>query len=244
MIAFLTSSPVIPGTDDLNPANGFIDAIRACLPDPVRALFVASDPASPDKMDFFGGSMKHIFERSGFRFAAFRTLDDRNRAEAEALIAASDFIILAGGHVPTQNRFFREIGLREMLRGYPGVLMGISAGSMNAAETVYVQPEEPGEAVDPDFVRFAPGLGLTRAMILPHYQMVKDNVLDGLRLFEDITFGDSHGHCFTVMVDGTYLLVRQDGSQELRGEAYNVSDGVMVPLCREGECISLKEAVV
>jgi len=31
---------------------------------------------------------------------------------------------------------------------------------MNCADTVYAQPEEPGEAVDPDYQRFIPGLGL------------------------------------------------------------------------------------
>lgn len=30
---------------------------------------------------------------------------------------------------------------------------------MNCADTVYAQPEEPGEAVDPDYQRFIPGLG-------------------------------------------------------------------------------------
>ena len=239
MIAFLTSSPVIPGTNDLNPANGFIDEMRACLPNPARTLFVASSPADPEKTDFFADSMRFIFGRSGFRFEPFTVLDNRNRDQAEALIAASDFIILAGGHVPTQNRFFAEIDLREKLRGYRGVLMGVSAGSMNSAEIVYVQPEEPGEAVDPAFVKFTPGLGLTREMILPHYQMCRDSVLDGMRLFEDITYGDSRGHRFTVMVDGTYLLVREDGAQELRGEAYVIHDGVMEALCREGQTLRL-----
>ena len=68
--------------------------------------------------------------------------------------------------------------------------MGISAGHMNCAEIVYAQPEMPGEAVDPDYRRFIPGLGLTKYNILPHYQAVKDDYVDGMRLFEDITFRD------------------------------------------------------
>ena len=67
-----------------------------------------------------------------------------------------------------------------------------------------MQPEEPGES-DPEFVRFAPGLGLAYANICPHYQKVKDMILDGKRLFEDITYPDSDGNCFFALPDGSYV---------------------------------------
>ena len=86
------------------------------------------------------------------------------------LIWKSDLIILAGGHVPTQNAFFQDIGLRKLIKDYQGVVLGISAGTMNAADRVYIQPEEPGETV-PEFQRFGEGLGITRINVLPHYQM-------------------------------------------------------------------------
>ena len=57
---------------------------------------------------------------------------------------------------------------------------------MNCAKTVYAHPERAGEAIDPQYKRFIPGLGLTKRMILPHYQMIKDDVLDNLRAMEDI----------------------------------------------------------
>ena len=63
----------------------------------------------------------------------------------------SEIVFLAGGHVPTQNKFFKRIGLKEMLQDYNGVVIGQSAGSMNCAELVYVQPEEPEDFADPNF---------------------------------------------------------------------------------------------
>ena len=102
---------------------------------------------------------------------------------------------LLTGQTPPDANDVNEDGLPELLEGYEGVIMGISAGSMNLANPVYVQPEEPGES-SPDFQRFAPGLGLTRYQILPHYQKVKDNYLDGQRLFEEITYKDSMGNTF------------------------------------------------
>ena len=154
------------------------------------------------------------------------------------MIDNSDLLILTGGHVPTQNKFFREIGLKDMLKGYDGIIIGISAGSMNCAEIVYAQPEEAGEAVDPAYEKFIPGLGLTNIMLVPHYQMTKDYLVDGLRLYEDITYGDSHGRRFYVLVDGSYLYIH-DGVQELRGEAYVVADGVMTQVSHVGDTLML-----
>ena len=110
---------------------------------------------------------------------------------------------------------------------------------MNSAETVYVQPEEPGESV-PEFQRFAPGLALTGVNILPHYQKVKDNWLDGKRLFEDITYADSMGHTFFALPDNSYFY--QDEDQLLLfGEAYCLRDGVKEKICDTDECLNLAE---
>ena len=120
------------------------------------------------------------------------------------------------------------------MQDYDGVILGISAGSMNAAGEVYVQPEEPGEGVDPDFERFLPGLGLTHVNICPHYQKVKDNILDGMRLFEDITYPDSMDHTFYALPDGSYFYIH-GGETLLCGEAYRLRNGIMEMLTLDGE---------
>lgn len=229
MICFLTSSPCFPDNPALNTANGFADHILGELPNPCRGLFIASMPDEPELTDTWSGHLRHTFELSGLEFSYYAILDRRNEADAAQLIQEADLIILAGGHVPTQNRFFHEIGLRELLCGFEGVVMGISAGTMNSAEVVYAQPEMPGEANDPDYEKFLPGLGLTDIMICPHYQMVKDDILDGMRLYEDITYGDSMGHRFFALPDGSYLHI-QDGVQHLHGEAYLIADGTFTQI--------------
>ena len=154
------------------------------------------------------------------------------------MVNASDLLILAGGHVPTQNRFFRKIGLRDLLEGFAGLVVGISACSMNSAETVYAQPELEGEGVDPGYQRFLPGRGLTKTMLLPHYQDVKDDVLHGLRVFEDITYPDSRGNTFYAIPDGSWLLI-EGGREELRGEAYRIRDGGIEQFSADGEAVFL-----
>lgn len=238
MIYFLTSSSCLPDSPALNPANGFVDELRKALPDPCRAVFIASSPDNAEKTERFASSIRTGFELTGFRFSGYQVLDRRNAGQCAALAASADLLILAGGHVPTQNQFFRDIGLRQCLADYDGVVMGISAGSMNAADLVYAQPEEPGEAVDPEYRRFLPGLGLTQRSIIPHYNQDKDWTLDGLRLYEDITCADSMGRRFYVLVDGSYILGR-DGREELRGEAYLIENGVLTQLSRENKIIAL-----
>ena len=177
------------------------------------------------------------FANMGIHFSAYRVLDGQNADRAEELVRKSDLIVLAGGHVPTQNDFFQKIGLSRLLLNFPGVVMGISAGSMNSAGVVYAQPEEPGESVA-EFQRFRPGLGLTKAQILPHYQKVKNDILDGLRLFEDITYADSRGNIFYALPDFSYIVDNGERAV-LYGEGYRLQDGVMTQIAKTGEQVTL-----
>lgn len=238
MTYFLTSKPSIPDSPELNPANGFVGEIRKALPEPCAALFICSDPDQPSRTYGYAYDMADSFEEAGILFTEVEVLERANQDQCEELLANAGVVFLVGGHVPTQNRFFQELGLRERLAGWDGVVVGVSAGSMNAAEVVYAQPEEPGEAVNPDYVRFLPGLGLTERSIIPHYNQDKDWTLDGLRLYEDITYGDSVGRRFYVLVDGSYILGR-DGREELHGEAYLIENGSIRQICEENQSVSL-----
>lgn len=242
MTVFITSSPYVENADRaiLNDANDFVERLQEALPPNPRALFVCSDPNSHDLTCHWGADTVSAFSMAGMAFSSYAVLDGTNVDDAEFLIENSDFIVFSGGHVPTQNAFFQDIGLREMLEGFDGTVMGISAGSMNLADTVYVQPEEPGEGIDPDFEKFAPGLGLTDVNILPHYQKVKDNILDDLRLFEDITYGDSMDQTFFALPDGSYFF-QDDDCLLLCGESYLIRDGEMEPLTEDGEILDMED---
>lgn len=241
MVLFITSSPFIDGADRalLNPNNQFLERLYAVLPHHPNVLIVASNPDDHSGTCRFGADTFCAFAEAGITFSRYTVLDGTNAEMAADLVENSDLIILAGGHVPTQLDFFHEIGLREILEGYEGTVLGISAGSMNCADLVYIQPEEPGESV-PEFIRFAPGLGLTECNILPHYQKVKDNYLDGMRLYEDITFADSMGNCFFVLPDGSYIY-QDDGECTLLGKAYRLKNGILELLTLDEEMLDLSQ---
>ena len=166
-------------------------------------------------------------------------LDGRNASRAKELVKSANIIFLEGGHVPTQNRFFASINLRRLLNDFDGVLIGFSAGSMNSAETVYAMPEENGEAVDPSYERFLPGLGLTKTMLIPHFSYYRREKLDGLRILKDILLPDSMGKEFICIEDGSYLLI-ESGREVMYGKAYLAKDGAISELSEDGESVMLQ----
>lgn len=217
--------------------NGLVENLKKRWPERANILFIAADPTDREKNDSIRKCFLHAFPLHGLNVDRYTVCDSRNEASAEHP-ENYNVIILSGGHVPTQNRFFRRIGLMEKIAAFKGILIGISAGTMNCAETVYAHPELPGEAVDPNYLRFIPGLGLTKQMILPHYQMIKDDVLDGLRVFEDIAYPDSTGREFYALLDGSYILC-ENGTETLYGEAYRIRDGKIEKICRDSETLLL-----
>ena len=237
MTAILTSSPFVCNAPRaiLSPENGLLDHLYRLLPEHPRCLFICSDPDTPDMTDSFARDVESAFREADLEFADIWVLDRRNQGDAQLLIWKSDLVVMAGGHVPTQNRFFQEIGLKDLLKNYQGLIFGISAGTMNSADRVYAQPEAPGESV-PEFQRYMPGLGLTNINVLPHYQQVKDAMLDGKRLFEDVTYADSWGECFFSFVDGTYILI-EDGVQMIFGQCGLIQDGKREEISQVNEIV-------
>ena len=245
MIAYLTSH--IGGSymkdgrrmpTKLSADNGFADNLQNHWKNDSHVLIISADPNSIEINDSIMNTFATSFPMSGLSFKRIRICDKRNDSLIHN-ITDYDVVILAGGHVPTQNKFFERIQLKECLKYFDGILIGISAGTMNSAQIVYAQPELNGESIDKDYKRFLPGLGITPLMILPHYQDIKDEILDGKRLFEDITYPDSYGREFYALVDGSYFIV-ENQSTKLFGEAYVIKDGTIQQICEKDKSICIR----
>ena len=196
---------------------------------PCHALLVASSPDEIEKTRRYAQEIVDVMEKHGLSLSGFDILDRNSARCTKELIDKADMIIAMGGHVPTQNSFFQEIDLKKHLQEFCGIWIGSSAGSMNSATLVYAQPELEGEVIDPAYQRFVPGLGLTDKMILPHYSSWKNEVVDGFRLLDDITYPDSQGHTFYLMEDGSYVLGdTEEKKEEVIGNYYVLRDGVIV----------------
>lgn len=241
MTLFLTSSPCIGWAGDLNPANGFLSRLRKALPHPLHCLLITSAPDDKEMTDRMAWDMREIFGRADLAFDKYEVLDRRTQRYEARMICDANFIILCGGHVPTENKFFKEIHLRARLSRFNGVVMSISAGSMNAADIVYASPELDGESIDPNYMVYLRGLGLTDVNILPHFEMIRESRLDGRLLIKDIVARHSYTLPVYCLNDGTYLLItnaekKEKRRTELHGEAYRMKDGKLDLICHDGEC--------
>ncbi len=252
----LTSSPLYDERNEVIPDNGFIGFLKLMLPKDIHALYVCSEPDMHEITEFYWMRLLESFLAAGINITGYDILDHQTDASAGELIARADWIILAGGHVPTQNRYFHEIGLKEKLQDYEGLVMGISAGSMNMADTVYAEPEYEVELGDLTYKRWIEGLGITTANILPHYNLNADQRLLGRHIYKDIARRDSWNvpqslskafRGFFVLPDGSFILGElkraENGTvsrtEHLFGEARIIKNGGFEPLMENGDVIRI-----
>ena len=163
----------------LDKRNHFLENLRAVWPDhPVRGLAIAADPHAYAQNDEMCRVFLQSFADAHLPLTELVPCDARNQEEIGTLLPRSGFVMLCGGHVPTQNHFFAQLGLPGLFHNYHGIVLGVSAGSMNAARLVYAAPEEPGEAADPGYCRWLNGLGLTEKNIYDNSSKQKEKADD------------------------------------------------------------------
>ncbi len=227
--------------------NHFVDKLRAACGLTPRVMMICSTPDGHEINDMYRGLFQGAFAASGFQLQELVYVDDRNPEQLDRIMDF-DLIILCGGHVPTQNAYFHSIRLRQRLENWNGTIVGISAGTMNAAETVYAQPELEGEAADPNFARYLPGLGLTGINVLPHFRDVRRLSVDGCNVERQLTIPDSYRSPIIALNDGSYIHITKDPTSQgnrvvsscckckatVYGASWIFRDGVKRRLCWQG----------
>lgn len=201
-------------------------------------LIVASDQYDTQETDIHVKTIIGAFELT-LPFKNYALLDCRTEKDAKQLVENADLVYLMGGHAPTQRKFFDNIKLKEIMQNYDGVVLGISAGSINSATTVYCPPELEGEGYDKNFQRFYAGLGLTNINIYPHFSVIKDIVLDGKKMI-DYLVEDSAKLPILVLEDGSYFI-QKENEIELYGKSYKLFNKSFVDLCQDNQCVKIDE---
>lgn len=204
----------------------------------MRCLIFASDPDIFEENDANLKMFENSFIASGIAVDEIALCDHRHMEYAD-LISNYNFILLCGGHLPTENRFFGELNLAPKLKDFDGIVMGISAGTMNCATTTYCPPEMPGEALDANFMCELKGLGYVNYKIIPHFQCLRTFQPDGLSLLNDFLLPDSYTHELIALNDGSYIRVTDAATVKakayLYGESYTIKNGAITPLCMDNQ---------
>ena len=202
--------------------NKILDNIKKYVKKYENFLFVASNEFDNVSTDVYANVTFESFNMT-LPFENYYILDSRTEDIADELIQKADLIFLCGGHVPTQNKFFNNINLKEKIKSTNALIIGVSAGAMNMADTVYCPPELEGEAIDSKFNKIYKGLGLTNINVFPHYDELKDYLVDGIHVINEIVIPDSFNYDIYAINNGSYILI--DDKNYLYGEAYLIKDG-------------------
>lgn len=198
--------------------NEILDSIKNNLKKQENFVFVASSPEDYEKTDMYSSVIFKSFAMT-LPFENYFVLDNRTKSQAKEKLQSADLIFLCGGHVPTQNKFFEDINLKQILNGLDTLIIGASAGSMNMADIVYAEPEEEGESIDPNYKTYLNGLGLTKLSVLPHFLERFGFVLDGKNILNEISIPNSKNRPFIAFSDGDYVM-QKDGKLIMFGKSY------------------------
>lgn len=219
----------IPTEIDNN--NGIVNSLKESLPIRNSIVFIASDPNNYEKVDKYSNVTFKSFELSNLKFDNCYTLDNRNADSTKELIENSNMIFLSGGDTVTQNKFFKSINLKELLKDYNGVILGVSAGAINLADNVYDSPETIEDVNKPHTFE---GLSKTNINVEPHFVLDTTNFSEDELVQRNEVLKESYNREIYALVDGSHILINNK-EDILYGEGYLIKDGIITKLSETKE---------
>ncbi len=134
----------------------------------------AGDDTAKSDMYFFEGTEKYSSIVSIFRdvsnIESFILLDKRITGDlAKEILKKADVIYLTGGDPYIQLDYIKNNGLDVILKSFEGIIVGVSAGSMNQGKIVYYSKDEHYPET-----KIYEGLGLVDITIDPHFDALNE----------------------------------------------------------------------
>lgn len=131
MVKILTSGFTNGFTDD------FINYLKKYIKIGMSFAFIASEFENIyEKNDWYCKYYLKMFSDCGITFSSIDIIDARMSVKtAQEVVKNADVLWLAGGDTPTQFRYFKSYGLIPYIREQKGVIIGMSAGSINMTKT-------------------------------------------------------------------------------------------------------------
>ena len=203
MTLFLTSSPSGcpfepgPAVPVLDRRNHFLENLRAVWPDhPVRGLAIAADPHAYAQNDEMCRVFLQSFADAHLPLTELVPCDARNAGRDRHPAAPQRLCDAVRRPCAHPEPLFCPAGPAGAVPQLPRHRAGRERRQHERRPAWCMpRPEEPGEAADPGYCRWLNGLGLTETRILPHYQFIREHILDGQKV-EDIALADSRKAAF------------------------------------------------
>lgn len=160
-------------------SNGFPDdfsrLLKTYIKKGMKFAFVASEfDKIYEKTDWYCNHFLKMFSDCGIIFDSVTVIDSRMSKEAaQDTVKNADVLWLAGGDTPTQFGYLEAYGLISCIREQEGVIIGMSAGSINMAKTAVCTL-----TCGHNELKIYEALGLVEFSVEPHLD--KDHISDEL----------------------------------------------------------------
>lgn len=196
--------------------NGFNNTISELFQQIIikrnKFAFVASEfERIHEKTDNYFRFFLNMFEEKGIHFEDSYVVDGRMTVEeAKKAVSEADVVWLSGGDTPTQFNYFQKYGLDSVIKQHTGVVIGMSAGSINLAETAICTLS--CEHYNQEIYK---GLGCVNLSVEPHF--IRNKVSSELLEL-------SNNYVIYGLCDDSIIICRE-GKYEFYGEIYKLSNG-------------------
>ena len=206
LIGFFSGFPTHHFTDDIAEVLKNELVVRNSL------VFISAWPEKHEQNDDDSNGMHKMFAERDMGFARHAVIDDRtNKSEALNLIREASCIFLMGGHATNQMRMINEKGLAENIRESRGVILGVSAGSINMGK----RSVDIWESLTP-----YDGLGLADITIKSHYT-------EGETFIEQLREVSMH-FPIIAMEDESAIFIKKDSIMQI-GRMHWIVNGEIMP---------------
>ncbi|PPK43674.1 Type 1 glutamine amidotransferase-like domain-containing protein [Clostridium algidicarnis] len=164
--------------------NGFPDDFSKLLRKYIKAgmnlAFVASEFENIyEKTDWYCNHFLKMFSDCGITFGSVDVIDSRmSREIAQDTVKNADVLWLAGGDTPIQFAYLGSYGLIPYISKHKGVIIGMSAGSINMAKVAVCTLTCKHSKLE-----IYEALGLVEFSVEPHFD--KDNINDELLVLSE-----------------------------------------------------------
>ena len=207
-VAFFSGFPERRFTDEI------AKELREILADRKSLVFISAWPDQYKRNDEDSEGMHNMFSIENMPFSSFSVIDERTESDsAQRQIETASCLFLIGGNATMQMDLIRRKGLFDIIKSFRGVILGVSAGSMNM-----------GNPVVDIYESLVPyeGFAFARITIKAHYPIGDPNLMQS-------TNRVSMEMPVTLMKDESAIFITEDGVK-LIGEIFRMDKGETVPL--------------
>lgn len=206
--------------------NKFLKNMKESIKDYNKFIIIASDPDNYEQNDEYLKLDMKALALSELYFKENVVLDNRNKDDIDNVLNNSSLIFLSGGDTFQQNMFFHDINLKEYIKKTDACIVGISAGSINSAKTVFNSPEYEKDLTNPTILE---GLDLTTINVEPHFDC--DN-LNKIQM--DAILKESSNRVIYGLPDKSYIF-----NNKIYGKCYRVYKGKIELISKDDEIVDV-----